>query len=124
MTVGCDIQSLAALRARPGLLDSAAVFTAYERDYSRAKADPVETLGGLWTAKEACIKALSAFEPAPFTFPSLEIRHRPDGRPMVRAHGALGAWLGDRGLSLDVSISHTDGFVMAVACLGQARSGP
>ncbi|MEZ4241582.1 MAG: holo-ACP synthase [Myxococcota bacterium] len=120
MNVGCDLQSVAELRARPGLLDNGAVFTAYERSYCRSKQDPWPSLGGLWAAKEACLKALSAVEPAPFTFPSLEIRHRADGRPVVVAHGALGAWLAERGLGLEVSISHSQEIVMAVACLGGA----
>lgn len=117
MTVGCDLQSVAELRGRMGLLDNGAVFSPGERDYVRSKDDPWPTLGGLWAAKEACVKALAAAEPPRFTFPELAIDHLPNGRPVVAPAGGLKRWLDARALRLEISISHSGELAFAVAVL-------
>jgi holo-[acyl-carrier-protein] synthase len=116
LTIGCDIQSVLEVRGREVLLGNRALFTPYERTYTRDKDDPWPTLAGLFCAKEACVKALAA-GPDDFGFLEIEIRHREDGRPRVAASGRLGRWLGERGLRLDVSISHSKDYAMAVATL-------
>ena len=116
MRIGSDLQSIAELRSKPDLLGSRAVFTSGELAHCQARIDPVASLAGLLSAKEACIKVLSAFEQLPgISFLDLEIHHTASGRPYLRAGNKLAAWLAKERLELDVSISHTGEHAMAVA---------
>lgn len=125
MNIGADIQSLVELRRKTDLLDNGAVFTRYERDYCRARPDPWATLGGLLCAKEACIKALSAWGDVPrHTFPDLEIRHATNGRPRLRPGPRLEAWAAKAGVRLDVTISHSGEYAMAVVLAQRDQALP
>lgn len=116
MRIGSDLQSIAELRGKRGLFGNRAVFTADELAHCQRRIDPVASLAGLLSAKEACIKVLSSFERLPaITFVDLEIHHQASGRPYLRAGGKLAAWLERERLQLDVSISHTGDHAMAVA---------
>jgi phosphopantetheine--protein transferase-like protein len=116
MKVGTDLQSLAEVEAKLGLLANRAVFTDYERAYMASKPDPAATLGGLFSAKEACIKALSGYSDAPkMTFLDLEIQHEPSGRPVLRPGRHLAPWMRDAGIALDLAISHSADYVVATA---------
>ena len=122
MKVGSDIQSLAALGTKKGLVRSRAIFTAYERAYCEKKRDPLSSIGGILCAKEACIKALNGFDGFPrFGFRDLEIRHTKAGRPLLAAGGRLGKWLEERGIEVDVSISHSADYVMATVIANDER---
>jgi holo-[acyl-carrier protein] synthase len=114
MKIGTDLQSLADVRSKLDLLTNRAVFTDYERSYMQAKPDPSATLGGIFSAKEACIKALSGYADAPrITFIDLEIQHEPSGRPLLRPGRRLAPWMRDAGVSLDLTISHSADYVVA-----------
>ncbi|MFE7515346.1 holo-ACP synthase [Streptomyces sp. NPDC057540] len=100
------------------MLDSGALFTAAERAYVRTRPDPYASLAGLFSAKEACVKALSAMGGAPdHTFPDIEVVHGPAGQPRIRPHGRLAAWARERHLAVELSISHTGGMAGAVVVL-------
>ncbi|MEU5919679.1 holo-ACP synthase [Streptomyces sp. NPDC004288] len=100
------------------MLDSGALFTAAERAYVRDRPDPYASLAGLFSAKEACVKALSAMGGAPgHTFPDIEVVHGPAGQPRIRPHGPLAAWVRERRLAVELSISHTGGLAGAVVVL-------
>lgn len=110
------------LRAKPHLLNSRALFTEDERAYCRSRPDPYASLGGLFSAKEAFVKALSSFGGAPpHTFPEIEIVHGPAGQPRVRPHGRLADWCAGRGLAIELSISHTGDMAGAVVVLLESR---
>jgi len=124
VTLGCDIQSVDAIRAKSSLLGNRALFTEYECTYVDGKPDPWPTLTGLFCAKEACVKAMSDGASAgdtmsDFGYLQLEIRHAQSGRPEIVPHGRLRDWLEARRLALQVSISHSGAYAMAVACLGR-----
>lgn len=114
------------LRAKPHLLDSGALFTAGERAHCRSRPDPYASLAGLFSAKEAFIKALSSLGGAPeHTFPQVEVVHGPAGQPRIRLHGRVAQWQRQRCLAMDVSISHTGDMAGAVVVLlaGPTSSG-
>jgi holo-[acyl-carrier protein] synthase len=116
MKIGTDLQSLADVKNKLGLLTNRAVFTDYERSYMQARPDPSASLGGIFSAKEACIKALSGYADAPrITFLDLEIRHEPNGRPVLRPGRGLEPWMRDAGVSLELAISHSADYVVATA---------
>jgi len=123
MRVGVDLQSITELRARPSLLGSRAVFTAYERAYCDDKPDRTSSLAGILCAKEACLKLLFGFDDLPrLTWHDVEIRHAQNGRPIVRAGRRLAGWLAERTLALDVSISHSGDYAMATAVAAQGAA--
>jgi len=112
--VGSDIQSLAELRSKSGIRGNRAIFTEYEREYCDRKPDAWASLGGIFCAKEACIKALSGFADLPkITFIDIEITHEENGRPTIRAGARLRPWMTEAGVELDVSISHSLDYAMA-----------
>jgi holo-[acyl-carrier protein] synthase len=116
MKVGTDLQSLADVKTKLGLLTNRAVFTDYERAYMDRKPDPAATMRGLFSAKEACIKALSGYPDAPkVTFLDLEIQHEPNGRPVLRPGKNLAPWMRDAGVTLELAISHSADYVVATA---------
>jgi phosphopantetheine--protein transferase-like protein len=101
-----------------------AVFTAGERAHCEGRPDPVASYGGLLCAKEACVKALAAFDDRPrFTFLDLEIAHAPDGRPRLAPGGRLGAWMAAAGVEVDVSISHSADYATATAVATRGGQG-
>lgn len=100
------------------MLDSGALFTAAERAYVRTRPDPYASLAGLFSAKEACVKALSSMGGAPeHTFPDIEVEHGPAGQPRIRPHGRLARWVRERQVCVELSISHTGGLAGAVVVL-------
>lgn len=114
------------LRGKPHLLDSGALFTAGERAHCRSRPDPVASLAGLFSAKEAIVKAISSMGGAPaHTFPEMEVVHGPAGQPRVRLHGSIAEWCRERRISVELSISHTGELAGAVVVLlaGSAGSG-
>jgi holo-[acyl-carrier protein] synthase len=120
--IGSDLQCLSELRSKTDLFGNRAVFTAYEREYCKGKRDPWASFGGLLCAKEACVKALAAFDDAPtITFLDLEIHHAPSGRPTLRPGSRLAAWLDALRLQLSVTISHSGDYAMATAIASGVR---
>ncbi|MEI7032145.1 holo-ACP synthase [Streptomyces pratensis] len=100
------------------MLDSGALFTAGERAHCRSRPDPFASLTGLFSAKEAFVKALSSLGGAPdHTFPDIEVVHGPAGQPRIRLHGPIARWQQERCLAMDVSISHTGDLAGAVVVL-------
>lgn len=80
------------------------VFTEEEVGYCMRDADSAVSLAGTFAAKEAASKALGV-ERCPFI--GLEIRRTDNGAPEV--------WRKGRKLSVQISITHTSKFVVAVA---------
>ena len=80
------------------------VFTAYELDYCFLHKDPSTHLAGIFSAKEAVSKALGVTK---FPFASIEIKHDSFGKPE--------AYVGNKKLSISISIAHTDTIATSVA---------
>ena len=85
------------------------VFSIREREYIAKKG--IQTMAGLFAAKEAVAKALgtgfSGFYPC-----DIEIMHTPNGKPMVKLHGKARR---KRCISVSISISHTETDAIAFA---------
>jgi len=99
---GCDIVEIARFeKSMKGRLDT--VFSTHEL----AGAPTMETLAGMFAAKEAIIKAL---EMKAGDWQEIEIVKNKSGRPeakLLEVHSKI--------LSHDISISHDGGYAMAVA---------
>jgi phosphopantetheine--protein transferase-like protein len=103
-TVGVDLEPVSRFaEADPRL------FTVGELAAAERHADPAESRAGRWCAKEAVVKACSKHVLLATT--EIEVVTMPDGRPVALLPPRASAL----GLECDVSISHADGFAMAVA---------
>jgi len=109
-------------RRHPGLVEE--LFTAGERGYCAAKADPAVHLAARFAAKEACLKALGLGLSEPGVtgaFVDIEVVRHPSGRPGLVLRGwpatlagrlSAGRWT--------VSLSHTSDYAVASVILQAA----
>ncbi len=87
------------------------VFTLSEREYAYSKHDPVQTLAGMYAAKEAVAK-LSGKGLSGFSLTDIEIAHTESGAPQVNLCGKAKELFG---VKVQVSISHEKEYAFAVA---------
>lgn len=111
-SVGIDIQKVDELFPHPienlkSNTELKEVFTLNELSYADGKAAPLDTLTGLFAAKEAIVKA-GGLTLAELT--AIEIKHCKNGRPL---HDEF-----------ELSISHSEGLAVAVALGKNAPSQP
>ena len=85
-------------------------FSLYEWQYAKKKTNQSQTLTGIWCAKEAVVKALSAIYPILIT--DVNIKHQSDGIPYVFSLNNMEIISSYR---IDISISHTKDYATAVA---------
>jgi holo-[acyl-carrier protein] synthase len=92
-------------------------FTAAERAYCDAKANPAQHYAGRFAAKEAVGKALGSG--VRFTWKEIEIRGRP--KPGVRLSGRTARWAEKTGAGrIDLSMTHSRELAAAVAVVADA----
>lgn len=102
--VGVDVEAIDRWR-KPDLR----LFTEREASYCLAVGNPAESFAGRWCAKEAVVKAMSAF--TTLLVRDVEIVAREDGAPIVHLRPANQ----HQDLEVVVSIAHTDSVAVAVA---------
>jgi holo-[acyl-carrier protein] synthase len=113
LEVGIDIQAVEELSRGVDPLDLkasadlCAMFTHRELSYAEARPDPLETLTGLYAAKEAIWKSSGAKDAASKSLRAIEVLPDETGKPRVS--------------DFAVSISHSGGFAVAVACRPESR---
>ncbi|HEV2062469.1 MAG TPA: holo-ACP synthase [Solirubrobacteraceae bacterium] len=117
--VGIDLEDprrlAAALERRPRLADR--LFTASERAYAHAQADPTAHLTARFCAKEAVTKALAL---ETFDAQGIEIVGG-RGEARVQLHGAAAARAEELGVRVLVSLTHTAEMAASVAWAVPAR---
>lgn len=100
--VGIDIQHINELKVPESDWKSSAelskIFSVNEIAYCETRIDPLESLAGIFAAKEAVFKASGLNDQR---HPFVEIKHDELGKPIVDL--------------FDVSISHSNGFALAIA---------
>lgn len=106
-SIGVDIQKISELFPDGLPLDPKGdkeltnIFTLKELSYAQSKAFPLETLTGIFAAKEAVIKCLGTNANKPFKLTTLEILPDPTGKPIIN--------------DCIVSISHSSEYAIAIA---------
>jgi len=116
------VARIAGVYARHGEHFLARTYSAGERTYCLAARDPAERLAARWAAKEACMKALGTGWAKGVGFTDISLLADAAGVPrLALAGGALrvAERLGAR--RWHCSVSHSDGFAMAVVVL---EAGP
>lgn len=113
--IGTDIEAISRIEklcASDGVMRK--VFTGAEIDYAFAHAKPYERLCGFYCAKEAFAKAVrigfDGFAPI-----DIEVVHEESGAPKLRLCRA--ARIAADNKKVEVSISHSGGFAVAVVCI-------
>src|SRR5437868_9290071 len=109
--VGIDLLDVGrlerALARRPRLAER--LFTDGERAYAATRARPAQHLAARFCAKEAVAKALQLDA---WSWQDIEVVSPPEGGPpRIVLHGELAG----RGVTVDVSLTHTRGTAAAVA---------
>lgn len=116
--IGHDLQSLHEIDDTSPIVCSPSVLTRYETDYIHSKRHTKQTGIGLICAKEAVIKALSGITDMPgFGFKDIQVSHCENGKPRVEFTGLLCAFVEKYKAAWDISITHSDEYVSAVAIL-------
>jgi holo-[acyl-carrier protein] synthase len=117
--VGLDIVPIArvaALLDRHGARARDRLFSATERAYCEARAEPAQHFAARFSAKEAVLKALGA--PPGLRWVEMEIHTGEGGRPVLRLSGAAAAAAAARGVDTShVSLTHAGGMAAAVVVL-------
>ncbi len=119
--LGTDLVGVARIRsvlANHGERFLERVCTPDEQAYCRAAKDPAERLAARWAAKEAAMKALGTGWTQGIRFTDIALAHDDAGAPRLVLTGAAADHARRRGATrFHVSISHADGFAVAVVIL-------
>lgn len=110
--IGIDIESISRFENlylnKKRLLEK--MFNSYEWDYALTKANPSQTLTGIWCAKEAVLKAVSPYEQ--LFIKDITIRHKNTGEPYVLIGSEI-----LKSKRINISISHAKEYAAAVAII-------
>jgi holo-[acyl-carrier protein] synthase len=113
MSIGVDLIEVArverALDRRPALAER--IFSAAERGYAAGRARPGRHLAARFAAKEAVVKALGL---RGLRLHEVEVVGGGDGPPTLRLTGSAAQAARERGVSLDVSLTHSRELAAAV----------
>lgn len=94
------------------------LFTEKEREYLVSKDFAVQTVAGMFSAKEAVAKALGSGISEGIGVQDIEILHNEKGQPYVNLYRKAEAKMQENNLKkLELSISHEKNYAVAV-CLG------
>jgi holo-[acyl-carrier protein] synthase len=115
----CDVRRIAASLARRGdrfaerVLGPNELIVFHER---RAKVESrgVSYLATRFSAKEAFAKAIGMGMRSPMRWRDCEIIKAPSGKPLIRLHGELAAWFGERNLQAHVSVSDETDYATSI----------
>ncbi|WP_116136461.1 holo-ACP synthase [Trinickia diaoshuihuensis] len=77
----------------------------YHARKARSEARGLAFLATRFSAKEAFSKAIGLGMHWPMTWRALQTLNEPSGKPFIKASGELAAWLAERGITAQVTIS-------------------
>ncbi len=94
------------------------IFTAYEIEYIKRVAKSASRMAGIFSAKEAFLKATGVGVKNGVSLLEVEVKHEESGRPYLNLIGAAKDVVKKLGLkNCDISISHTDNLATAICIL-------
>jgi holo-[acyl-carrier protein] synthase len=93
-------------------------YTEGEIAYCRGRKRMVEHFAARWAAKEAASKAFGTGIAAGIHWKDIEVLNEPSGQPRILFHGNAAKLADERGVtSVNLSITHTEGYSAAVVVL-------
>jgi holo-[acyl-carrier protein] synthase len=122
--IGIDLLEIGrlerALKRRPRLAER--LFTHDELAHARSRRRPGRHLAARFAAKEAALKALGG---GALPLREIEVIGGDDEAPRLRLHGRAAALAGERGVALQVSLTHSQELAAAaVVAVPAASAGP
>ncbi len=119
--IGIDLLDIGrlerALERRPRLAER--LFTDGELAYARSRHRPGRHLAARFAAKEAALKALGS---GALALREIEVTGGDDEAPRLRLHGRAAAFAGERGVELQVSLTHSQKLAAAAVLAVPAAS--
>lgn len=113
--LGHDIQLIAELKIVEALKVPGIFFTETECLYFSQSKNPLQSMAGTFSAKEALFKALAI---APnFYWTDVEVQHNSRHAPYFEFHGSLAEYFKHQGWTAHLSISHSGDYVSTVAAI-------
>jgi acyl-CoA thioester hydrolase len=123
--VGLDLQSVREVRNCAALREPGFFFSAGELARAARAVDPLQTIAGLFAAKEALFKALpetASQQAGTWYWPEAELVHDGHGAPRFVMHGSLARRLAEHGWRTVVSVTHSGGFAMAIVLVSGSHT--
>ena len=109
--IGCDLQCFDKIKSPEKLFEKIGNFK--EKEYAFS-GNIKQNVGTLWAVKEAVFKALDLKQRLEF-FKDIVYLHAENGRPKVELFGKAKERFQSLNMTkIDISVSHSSGFVMAV----------
>lgn len=94
------------------------IFTQYEIDYINRVAKSASRMAGIFSAKEAFLKATGVGVKNGISLLEIEVNHEENGRPYLVLKGSAKTTVDEMGVKdVDISISHTDNLATAICIL-------
>ena len=120
----CKIPRIAAALERHGERFAAKILGPQELDKFRARsakhaARGVRFLATRFAAKEAFSKAIGLGMRMPMTWPAAQMLNAPSGKPIIVCSGVLAAFMAERGLTAQVTISDEEDYAVAFVIVEQ-----
>ena len=118
MDVGIDIIEIKRIEdalAQHGDTFLNKILTPLEKEYCLSFKNPVASIAGRFSAKEACAKALGTGLGELLAWKDMEISHEPSGRPLLKLSEKAQQYFDFPSLSL--SISHCKQYATAIVIL-------
>ena len=84
---------------------------------------PARFIAMRFAAKEAFSKAIGIGMRMPMTWRAMELLNLPSGEPTPVCHGELARWLGERGITVRVSVSDEHNYAVAFAIAETGAGG-
>jgi holo-[acyl-carrier protein] synthase len=111
-----EVERIATAIARHGESFLARLFTAAERDYCAAQANPALHFAARFAAKEAASKALGTGIGGHAAWTELEVIRAANGAPKLVLHGSAAAFADAHGITaVQISLSHANEYAAANA---------
>lgn len=118
MRVGIDIVECDRLNKGYSDKTLSTFFSEYEIEYFNRKANKFESMAGIFSAKEAFIKATGVGIGKDIMLKDIEVRHDDYGRPYLNLSQNAIKLIHNLGLkSCDISISHTKNIATAICII-------
>ena len=108
--IGVDIENISRIQnlyiKKSRLLEK--MFNQTEWEYAKTKANPSQTLTGIWCAKEAVVKAIFSIDP--IFIKEITILYKESGEPFAEVNSKI-----VNSTNINISISHSKDYATAVA---------
>lgn len=120
----CKIPRIEAALARHGERFAKKILGPQEMEKYRARsarhpARGVRFLATRFAAKEAFSKAIGLGMRMPMTWPAAQMLNAPSGKPMIVCSGVLEAFMRERGLTVQVTVSDEEEYAVAFVIVEQ-----